>query len=197
MFGTIKNTVVKPPDIAEFLEPIKPILATPPPIVIARAKQIAQQIKEAQSKGSLGSSYLPSTGAGLTYLASNDAGITSKLTKPTGDQLDQWLLEALKITGEDPGMLPYLRTIAMHESSGNPRAINDWDSNAKAGHPSKGLMQTIDSTFAAHALPGYGDIWNPVDNAIAAIRYAKSRYGSLRNVPGIISLAKGGKYIGY
>lgn len=70
----------------------------------------------------------------------------------------------------------------MAESGGNPSAINNWDSNAAAGHPSKGLLQTIDSTFAAYALPGHNDIWNPVDNAIAAIRYMIDRYGSIYNV---------------
>ena len=37
--------------------------------------------------------------------------------------------------------------IIQHESGGNPNAINNWDSNAAAGMPSKGLMQTIDPTF--------------------------------------------------
>lgn len=115
----------------------------------------------------------------------------------TGGSLDQWLSQALTLTGQDQSLLPYLRTIAMHESSGNPRAQNNWDSNAKAGHPSKGLMQTIDSTFNAYKLQGHDDIWNPVDNAIASIRYAIARYGSLANVPGVKSLAKGGKYVGY
>jgi len=93
--------------------------------------------------------------------------------------------------------LPYLETIVQHESSGNPTAVNDWDSNAQAGHPSKGLMQTIDSTFNQYKMDGHDDIWNPVDNAIAAINYAVARYGSLENVPGIKSLANGGGYIGY
>jgi hypothetical protein len=34
-------------------------------------------------------------------------------------------------------------------------------------------------TFAGHAVPGHGDIWNPVDNLAAAINYMKSRYGSI------------------
>jgi SLT domain-containing protein len=87
--------------------------------------------------------------------------------------------------------------MAMHESSGNPRAINTWDSNAKAGHPSKGLMQMIDTTFAAHAIKGHKDIWNPVDNIISSVRYTESRYGSLGNAPGVKALANGGKYKGY
>jgi hypothetical protein len=65
------------------------------------------------------------------------------------------------------------------ESGGNPVAVNNWDSNAKAGHPSKGILQTIDSTFNAYAVPGHDDIWNPLDNALAAVRYMLSRYGHI------------------
>ena len=66
------------------------------------------------------------------------------------------------------------------ESSGNPRAINNWDSNAKRGTPSKGLMQVIDPTFRAYARPGYNkNIWDPLSNMLAAIRYTVRRYGSL------------------
>ncbi|MGG3677486.1 phage tail tape measure protein [Heyndrickxia faecalis] len=108
-------------------------------------------------------------------------------------QVKQWLFKAMAITGTPATYLGALLKVAMHESGGNPRAINLWDSNAKAGHPSKGLMQTIDSTFNAYKLPGLGDIWNPVANAVAAIRYMNARYGSIANVPGV--RAKG--YVGY
>ncbi|GAA3812177.1 transglycosylase SLT domain-containing protein [Sphaerisporangium flaviroseum] len=87
--------------------------------------------------------------------------------------------------------------IIQHESGGNPHAINNWDSNAAAGHPSKGLMQTIDSTFSRWALPGHGDIYNPVDNIIAAVRYAIERYGSVSNVPGVVGSKNGSGYVGY
>jgi SLT domain-containing protein len=36
-----------------------------------------------------------------------------------------------------------------------------------------------------------------VDNTIAGVRYAESRYGSLANVPGIKSMSNGGGYKGY
>lgn len=88
-------------------------------------------------------------------------------------------------------------TIVQKESSGNPRAINLWDSNFRAGHPSKGLMQTIDSTFAAYKLPGYDDIYHPVHNIIAGVRYTLSRYGGFAGHPGLRSLAAGGGYVGY
>lgn len=66
------------------------------------------------------------------------------------------------------------------ESGGNPNAINDWDINAVNGTPSKGLMQVIDPTFRAYAMPGYDkNIYDPLSNMLASIRYAVSRYGSL------------------
>ena len=66
------------------------------------------------------------------------------------------------------------------ESGGNPKAINLWDSNAKKGTPSKGLMQVIDPTFNAYARPGFNkNIYDPLSNILASVRYAVSRYGSL------------------
>lgn len=66
------------------------------------------------------------------------------------------------------------------ESGGNPRAINNWDINAKRGTPSKGLMQVIDPTFRANWDPRTpNDIWDPLANIVASMRYATKRYGSL------------------
>jgi SLT domain-containing protein/cell wall-associated NlpC family hydrolase len=116
---------------------------------------------------------------------------------PTGN-LKGWIKSALGILHQDTSSNEkYVNSMAMHESGGNPHAQNNWDSNAKAGHPSKGIMQTIDSTFKAYSLAGHKNIWNPVDNIIAGVRYADSRYGSLANVPGIKSMANGGSYKGY
>ena len=68
------------------------------------------------------------------------------------------------------------------ESGGNPNAINKWDINAQNGTPSKGLMQVIDPTFKSYAYPGYDkNIYDPLSNMLAAIRYTVSRYGSLAN----------------
>lgn len=83
-----------------------------------------------------------------------------------------------------------------HESGGNPYAQNGWDSNAKAGTPSIGLMQTILPTFNSYAMKGYGGITNPVANIIAGLRYALSRYGM-----GMVEAGgrhdANGNYIGY
>lgn len=87
--------------------------------------------------------------------------------------------------------------VVTHESGGNPRAYNGWDINAAQGHPSKGIAQVIGPTFQSYALPGHHNIWNPVDNMIAAFRYAISRYGSMNNIPGVVSVRQGGSYMGY
>jgi hypothetical protein len=115
-----------------------------------------------------------------------------------GGWIDQ-ALQTLAQNGHDVSRIDpsAVAAIIAHESGGNPNAINLWDSNAAAGIPSKGLMQTIDPTFNAHALPGHQNIWNPVDNIMAGIRYAEDRYGSVDNVPGIVAMRSGGGYVGY
>lgn len=164
------------------------------------AKQ-AQAIQDAQYKAGLAQdeSQFGRKLASGNYNSAADrvaSSVSSGSGKVSGN-VNSWLQQALEATGQDASVLPYLATIVEKESSGDPRAINNWDSNAKAGHPSKGLMQTIDSTFNQYAMDGHKDIWNPVDNAIAAINYAVARYGSIGNVPGIKSLASGRGYIGY
>jgi uncharacterized protein YukE len=121
---------------------------------------------------------------------------------PPPGNVDQWIREAIKalraagynVTEAD---IQKIWSIIQHESGGDPNAINNWDSNAAAGTPSKGLMQCIDPTFQSHALPGHGNIWNPVDNICAGVAYTIDRYGSLDQHPGIASMAGGGGYQPY
>jgi len=112
-------------------------------------------------------------------------------------QLNAWIMEALGITGTSMSWLPALQQLIQFESGGDPNNINLTDSNAKAGHPSQGLMQTIPSTFAQFAKAGLGGITNPIANIVAGIGYIKSRYGTIFNTPGIKSVAHGGPYMGY
>lgn len=104
-----------------------------------------------------------------------------------------WLTQALRITGHySPANLQALYGRAMQESGGNPRSVNNWDSNAAAGTPSKGLLQTIDPTFDQYKMKGYGNIFNPVHNAVAAIRYMFGRYGHIVG-PSSTGYATGGR----
>ncbi|MCK8098717.1 transglycosylase SLT domain-containing protein [Bacillus sp. 2CMS4F] len=109
----------------------------------------------------------------------------------------KWVAQALSIKGLGSEYAGALETIAMKESGGNPNVVNNWDSNAKAGHPSQGLMQFIPSTFNANKEPGHGNIKNPVDQILAAINYLNSRYGGILKHPGLVSMAHGGPYRGY
>lgn len=78
------------------------------------------------------------------------------------------------------------------ESGGNPLAINNWDSNAKKGTPSKGLMQVIDPTFKAYARKGFDkNIYDPLSNILASLRYATSRYGTLSKAYRGVGYSKG------
>jgi phage-related minor tail protein len=100
-----------------------------------------------------------------------------------GAGVAQWkgvVLKALGMVGQPASLLNTVLRRMNQESGGNPKAINNWDINAKNGVPSKGLMQVIDPTFNAYAgkLRGRG-VWDPLANVYASMRYAMSRYGSL------------------
>lgn len=90
--------------------------------------------------------------------------------------------KALSMTGDlNPLNHASMMRRMNQESGGNPQAINKWDSNYARGTPSKGLMQVIDPTFKAYAHPDYNkNIWDPLSNMLASIRYTKSAYGSVR-----------------
>ncbi|MEU9283212.1 LysM peptidoglycan-binding domain-containing protein [Streptomyces sp. NPDC048275] len=103
------------------------------------------------------------------------------------NNLDGWIKQSLDIMAKSgiPGTYNGIYRNVMRESSGNPLAINNWDSNAKAGIPSKGLLQVIDPTFKAYHVPGTSmNPYDPVANITAACNYAAAKYGSIDNVNG-------------
>lgn len=106
--------------------------------------------------------------------------------KPTyANNLNGWIKEALSIMKKEkiPGTYEGLHRNIMRESSGNPRAINNWDINAKNGVPSIGLLQVIKPTFDTYHVKGTPKSqYHPVANLVAAANYAADRYGSIDNV---------------
>ncbi|MFE9566692.1 transglycosylase SLT domain-containing protein [Streptomyces sp. NPDC006487] len=107
--------------------------------------------------------------------------------KTYADNLDGWIRGALDVMAANgiPGSYDGIHRNIMRESSGNPNAVNNWDSNAAKGTPSQGLLQVIDPTFKEHYVPGTKfDPFDPVANIAAACNYAAKRYGSIDNVNG-------------
>ena len=112
--------------------------------------------------------------------------------------LDAWIAQALQITDLPQSYAPGVKKIIMAESGGNPRAINTWDSNARRGTPSQGLMQTIPSTFRHYVHPEVADrpITDPVANITAGVRYMVDNYGPGTLAAGGRTNSRGG-YVGY
>ncbi|MBL1081590.1 transglycosylase SLT domain-containing protein [Streptomyces actinomycinicus] len=139
---------------------------------------------------------LVALGTGAAVLALPVVGATSASAEDTSgsttlagypNNLDGWIRESLAIMAEKkiPGTYNGIHRNIIRESSGNPAAINLWDSNAAKGIPSKGLLQVIDPTFNAYHVAGTSfDIYDPVANITAACNYAADRYGSIDNVFG-------------
>nr|DAZ56794.1 MAG TPA: minor tail protein [Caudoviricetes sp.] len=134
-------------------------------------------------------------GSGDIFTGGNTGGGNIKYNVSAG--VEQWrktAIKALKMEGQYSATnLNALLYQMQTESGGNPNAINLWDSNAQKGTPSKGLLQTIDSTFQAYARPGYNkNVYDPLSNILASIRYAVARYGSLTNAYRGVGYADGG-----
>ncbi|MFF7605009.1 transglycosylase SLT domain-containing protein [Streptomyces parvulus] len=109
----------------------------------------------------------------------------AEVKKSYPNNLDGWIREARSIMKKHgiPGSYEGIHRNIMRESSGNPKAINDWDINAINGIPSKGLLQVIPPTFEAYHVAGTSkNIWDPVANIVAACNYAADKYGTMDNV---------------
>lgn len=65
------------------------------------------------------------------------------------------------------GDISHIMNVIQHESGGRSNAVNNWDSNAAKGTPSKGILQFIDPTFQHYAMPGHTNIFNAYDQLLA------------------------------
>lgn len=108
---------------------------------------------------------------------------TGNITGPPGAGVERWrqtVLQALGFVGQPSDYADITLRRMNQESGGNPNAINNWDINAQNGIPSKGLMQVIDPTFRAYRDGRLSEnIYDPMANIVASMRYALARYGSL------------------
>jgi hypothetical protein len=122
---------------------------------------------------------IPSAAQTLSALGNIGGGNVGGAVPP--GTIQSWIARAAAYTNIE---WPFgVFTIIMRESGGNPSSINLWDSNAAAGTPSIGLMQTIGPTFAAYHDPRLPNTpYDPVANIVAAVNYIHSRYGSIQNV---------------
>ncbi|MCG0665623.1 peptidase M23 [Lactiplantibacillus plantarum] len=104
-------------------------------------------------------------------------------SNPGGSGVQRWkpdVIKALKKNGFEASasqVSAWMKVIA-RESNGDPSVVNNWDANAKAGIPSKGLVQTIQPTFDAYKFPGHNNPLNGYDDLLAGIHYMKAKYGS-------------------
>ncbi|KYC71633.1 phage tail tape measure protein [Heyndrickxia coagulans] len=103
---------------------------------------------------------------------------------PGGSGVERWrpyVVRALEMNNLSSGkaMVEKVLRQIKSESGGNPKAVQHGytDINTIRGDLAKGLMQTISATFNAYKFPGHGNIFNGFDNMLAAINYAKHRYG--------------------
>jgi hypothetical protein len=112
--------------------------------------------------------------------------------------VDGWIAQALQILDLPQTLAPSVKRIIMKESGGNPRAINNWDSNARRGTPSQGLMQTIPTTFKAYVHPDLKNrpITDPVANITAGVRYMIDNYG-MKTLQAGGRTNSAGNYVGY
>lgn len=131
--------------------------------------------------------YLPESA--VNWFKNTLAGFKKKFDEsggnPPGAGTKRWkpyVKKALAANGlptSESYVQAWLRQI-QSESGGNPKAVQGGyvDINTLTGDLAKGLLQTISATFNAYAFPGHKDIFNGYDNMLAAIHYAKARYGS-------------------
>ncbi|WP_353726552.1 tape measure protein [Lactiplantibacillus plantarum] len=121
--------------------------------------------------------------AGLGGKSYNPMTYGASAGNPSGHSVNRWrpyVARALKANGfaaTDSQVAAWMKVIR-RESNGDPSVINTWDPNAKAGHPSKGLVQTIQPTFDAYKFRGHNNPLNGYDDLLAGIHYMKAKYGS-------------------
>lgn len=129
---------------------------------------------------------------GLEMGLKSRIGSVRQYSGHVGGSVVSWITAAMRSAHAPASWLPALERLVSLESGGNPRAVNP--TAIAGGQHATGLWQMLPSTYASYAwgLPP-GDLFNPIVEGIAALRYIMSNYGSPFNIPGLMS----GNYHGY
>ncbi|OLR89899.1 transglycosylase SLT domain-containing protein [Actinokineospora bangkokensis] len=96
----------------------------------------------------------------------------------------RWIGSAVEILvahGVDPSKIDpgLIAQIVDRQSGGNPHAIDMSAPGAADGQAPKGIMGVTDQQFQQHQVPGYQNIWEPVDNMLAGIKHLVQEWGSI------------------
>ena len=96
-------------------------------------------------------------------------GQTNGATEPVNGDWTPVMQNAAELVGEklSNADIANIKNRIRIESNGNETAVNNWDSNAAAGHPSKGLLQFIDSTFNYYCRPPFTNTMHGLDQLVA------------------------------
>jgi soluble lytic murein transglycosylase-like protein len=113
-------------------------------------------------------------------------------------EVSHYIREALRITHSPESWSRPLYWMAYQESrfyvcAVDGEVVRNVNLAGESQH-ALGLMQVVPSTFQRHAIRDMQDIWNPVDNTVAAVRYIRGRYGTPYKIPGVFRVSE---YNGY
>lgn len=127
-------------------------------------------------------------GALFSGLVGGTVGATGN---PPGSGVERWrgvitqALAANKLPTTKEWQDAWLRQVQT-ESGGNPTVTQHGytDINTLTGNLAQGLLQVIPPTFNTYKFPGHNNILNGLDNALAAMNYAKHAYHDILAVIG-------------
>lgn len=186
-------------------------------------KDLAGNMKPSTELSGVGSKGKSDINFGAGAASKEDKVDVSKVTYDktglgvlTDSELKATIDKALDLNGvsDDPKVRgqwhEVLSFMAEKESSRNPDAVNLTDSNAIGapaadGHPgqsSRGIWQTIPTTFAGNHVAGTSlNIYDPVASGASAVRYIMNRYdvdpGGGASLQKFYANRMGGGYTGY
>lgn len=130
--------------------------------------------------------YTPTTTITITTTENKHTDQPKGPTHPVNGDWGPVIKYAAKVMGVtcDDDYVAKIKNMIQGESSGNEKAVNNWDANAQAGHPSLGLLQFVQGTFDRYKVKPYTNIWAGFDQLCALFNMSdwKSQVNSWQKV---------------